>query len=342
MEDYYTTSKDSYGIVSSQDGWPSEAFIELTHSKRLLIQWGSVDPQMAFYNFSGDDGIFFDSEFLENGKMVSANASGNITQGCLLLSNSKNDLSSANSSFASASSVSGFDYAAATTSNLTSTLNLTTNLVNCGIAPLLNTTLLNVTADINPIPYQNYSYATLWSWTYGEPSEVTQDHNYRCASTNTKLDGRWTAAVDCSSKLFAACRGPGDPYNFSITSYQTSYSFAHQACKPLSFAVPRTPLENSFLAKTIREDRRNFDDSGIWVDWNSPMKGCWVSGNVTCPYGDGADVLKEQSIVIPTVAAIIVLIVTSLTLFVKVAGNRRVRKRTKKRSNGFVYEGIPS
>jgi len=43
------------------------------------------------------------------------------------------------------------------------------------------------------------------------------------------------------------------------------------------------------------------------------------------------------------VAAIIVLIITALTLFVKVAGNRRVRKRTKKRAdNGFVYEGVPS
>lgn len=61
-----------------------------------------------------------------------------------------------------------------------------------------------------------------------------------------------------------------------------------------------------------------------------------------CPYGLGADILRERSIIIPTVAAIIVLIVTSLTLFVKVAGNRRVRKRTKKRTNGFVYEGIPS
>jgi hypothetical protein len=43
---------------------------------------------------------------------------------------------------------------------------------------------------------------------------------------------------------------------------------------------------------------------------------------------------------------VVVLIVTALTVFVKCAGNRKVRKRTKNRTrraeNGFVYEGVPS
>jgi hypothetical protein len=50
---------------------------------------------------------------------------------------------------------------------------------------------------------------------------------------------------------------------------------------------------------------------------------------------------------VPTVAAIIVLVVSALTVFVKCAGNRKVRKRNKNRrriraDNGFVYEGVPS
>lgn len=46
---------------------------------------------------------------------------------------------------------------------------------------------------------------------------------------------------------------------------------------------------------------------------------------------------------VPTVAAIIVLVISALTLFVKCAGYRKVRKRTRKRAdNGFIYEGVPS
>ena len=46
---------------------------------------------------------------------------------------------------------------------------------------------------------------------------------------------------------------------------------------------------------------------------------------------------------VPVVAAIIVLVITSLTVFAKIAGYRKVRKRTRKRpDNGAVYEGVPS
>jgi len=46
---------------------------------------------------------------------------------------------------------------------------------------------------------------------------------------------------------------------------------------------------------------------------------------------------------VPTVAAIIVLIITALTMFAKAAGTRS-RKRVKKKraDNGFIYEGVPS
>jgi hypothetical protein len=46
---------------------------------------------------------------------------------------------------------------------------------------------------------------------------------------------------------------------------------------------------------------------------------------------------------VPTIAAIIVLIVTTMTIFVKVVGNRQVTKRTKKMaSKEIVFEGVPS
>jgi hypothetical protein len=38
-----------------------------------------------------------------------------------------------------------------------------------------------------------------------------------------------------------------------------------------------------------------------------------------------------------------VLVVTVLTIVAKVAGSRKVRKRSRRRAeNGFVYEGVPS
>lgn len=45
----------------------------------------------------------------------------------------------------------------------------------------------------------------------------------------------------------------------------------------------------------------------------------------------------------PTIGAIIVLILTALTIFVKARGNHKIKKRSKKRTeNGFIYEGVPS
>jgi hypothetical protein len=43
------------------------------------------------------------------------------------------------------------------------------------------------------------------------------------------------------------------------------------------------------------------------------------------------------------VAAVIVLIIASLTLFAKLVGHDQNRKRTRKRANdAIVYEGVPS
>lgn len=68
--------------------------------------------------------------------------------------------------------------------------------------------------------------------------------------------------------------------------------------------------------------------------------------NATCAYENSSgsdDYIRTRTILVPTVAALIVLVLTALTVFVKVAGNRKFRKRTRRRAkNGFVYEGVPS
>jgi len=101
--------------------------------------------------------------------------------------------------------------------------------------------------------------------------------------------------------------------------------------------------------QAMTTNRRDFDGHGAWVDFNSlDTEGCWTSGgpNATCPYTEAVgtkDDLQKKYVLVPTVAAIIVLIITAMTMFVKVAGSRSTRKRTKRRAdNGFVYEGVPS
>jgi hypothetical protein len=52
VEDYYNVTLSQYNIASTEDGWPAESYVEFSKSKRLLIGWGTIDLQMAGYNFS--------------------------------------------------------------------------------------------------------------------------------------------------------------------------------------------------------------------------------------------------------------------------------------------------
>ncbi|KAF4634952.1 hypothetical protein G7Y89_g3161 [Cudoniella acicularis] len=355
VEDYYHTTSDQNGIISTQGGWPSESYVEFSKGKRLLLGWGTVDPQLSGYNFSGDSGTVFPNGYIQDfSTNVSADSSGDLTRGCFMLNNI-GDVSQVNSSWAADATLPGFDYPTSASANIVPLLNLTTNTTNCGTSPYLNVTLLNSTAHENYRPYQNYSYATIWSWAPNEPrdyspSDASSESLFRCATTNIDLSGRWVVA-DCSQYYYAACRANGQPYNWSITNYPISYSYANQACPDnYAFAAPRTALENSYLSQAMRESRREYDGHGAcWVDFNDlDTSGCWVTGgpNATCPYNQSssqADYLKRRVILVPTVAAIIVLIITALTIFVKAAGNRKTRKRNRKRAdNGITYEGIPS
>jgi len=190
-------------------------------------------------------------------------------------------------------------------------------------------------------------FSTIWSWAPGEPKNSSDsDDVFRCATSNLALNGHWTVD-DCSQKLYASCRAVGQPYNWTITSYQISYSFANQACPDsYNFEVPRTALENSFLTREmLRQDRNK-----VWVNFNSlNIKFCWITEgvNATCPYSATAIQQAEEKIdvLVPTIAAVIVLVVTALTIFVKAAGNRNSRKRIRRRNvagNAYFYEGVPS
>lgn len=110
LEGYYTTETIGEGVLTTRDGWPSEAYIEFEKSRRLLLGWGTVDPQMSNYNFSGDLGTIFPRGYLTDVQTdLNATESGNLTSGCFSHDEIET-VSETNSSWAVATNVSGFDY----------------------------------------------------------------------------------------------------------------------------------------------------------------------------------------------------------------------------------------
>ena len=155
--EYYTITTTNTGIVQTDNGWPSESYIEFLKSKRLLLGWGQIDPQMENYDFPSDNDTVFPHDYIQDNTAVAVSAEGKLTSGCFLM-NDTSTLSSSNNSWATAANIEGFNYATSTGSDLGPTLDLASNLTSCGISPILNTTLLNSTAYRDIVAYQNYSY----------------------------------------------------------------------------------------------------------------------------------------------------------------------------------------
>lgn len=324
-EDYYTTSKDVNDVVSTADGWPSQGYLTFVSLKRMLLQFGNIDPQMTDYNRTADAGTIFPEEYIQQNVInVTATPNGTITNGCFLGPGIES-VSSSNASWATDADVAGFAYATTSGADINPTIALASNLTNCGISPILNVTLQNFTANENYTQYRNYSQASIWSWASGQPknyssaNDADSENLFRCTVTNPST-GRWSV-TDCSQRNFAACRGSRQPYNWTTTTYPITYSYAPQACPPAYvFAAPRTALENAFLTQALRSQRAINDGvgstTGVFVDFNSIANaGCWTTGgaNASCPYlTEVGDTIMNREIVVPSVAAVIVLVITAL------------------------------
>lgn len=353
---YYTTNIASNHVHSTPDGWPSESFIEVAKAKRLLIGYGSVDPQIQGYNFQGDSGTIFPQGYMEANRDLRITNDGVVDVGCFFDARNS-DLASVNSSWSMSSNFSGLNFPIAATSPIMPLLNLTSNLTACGISPIINQTLMNSTANTNITNYQAVSYATVWSWAYGEPrnssgtSSDDDDNNshFRCTLMDPTLNGRWRVG-DCTTKYYAACRLASEPYRWQLSVAPVSFSAATDACSGNStFDVPRTALENTYLhsALTARPDiLSDSDANAVWLKFHSlDVQTCWVSGgsNASCPYYEDTASVQRRAVLVPTIAAVIVLVLTALTLLVKCNQNRRTSKtRIRRTASGWDYEGVPS
>ena len=360
-EGYFTLNPISapQGSFSTPDGWPNEGYIEFSNAQRLLAGFGTVDTQLLQYNFSGDDADIFPSSYLTNSLATTLSTDGSVTGGCFFNLNSSS-LSSVNNSWAissySANSASQQD-------DLNVTSRSISNLTACGISPFLNSTLGgNLTASSTSAiaAYQNFARSTIWSWAPGEPRNVSSSEDdasrIRCAALDlsSSPEGRWHVA-DCSQHYPAACQStaPGSMYSWKISDSRTSYSESDGMCpEGFAFAVPRTALENRYLHSTLQQQRSDAGDdssfSAVWLNFNSlDYQGCWVRGvNTSCPYIGRSGDSSSRTVVIPTVAAIIIFVLAVLTFFVKCASNRQnSRRRRRRRGIGegeWDYEGVPS
>lgn len=342
---FYRVDRNN-SIASTPDGWPSESVIEFARARRMLAGFGNIDAEMQDYDLAQDASTIFAPGYLTKTQDVTFASNGSVTSGCFSRVNDPS-ISNANSSWAIPNNVAQ-DSAAGPSLDIH--LAQAGNLTDCGINPILNTTLLNTSADVNVVPYKAYVQSTIWSWASDEPRSLepnddADDISNRCAVLNA-TSSHWQSH-ECGNSHHAACRvNNNSPYNFIISDSSAAYAKAEAACRNgVSFATARSSLENSYLLQEWRSYRSDFDidDELLWIDFNDlDIAGCWVIGqNSTCPYQD-RKVGEGRRVIVPTVAAVIVFVLAILTIFIKCAANRRNSRRRRKVDDGWDYEGVPS
>lgn len=345
ITEYFEIKDKSNGRQETPDGWPGEGYVEISKAQRLLLGWGNIDPQMRAYNFTGDRDTIFSADSISSFVTVTKDNDGDIKVQCLYNPNST-DVANANS------------WASDEIPHANSSVELSfyaNQMVSCGVSPLVNHTLLNVTADEDITPYRNVSLSSIWSWADGEPQNATNGaivDQYRCSVMDLSLSGHWRA-TGCSDRLYAACRVGNSPYRWTLSNEPETYVFAGASCpENSSFAVPRTALENTYLYEYLLDQPKHLINASslevnkrnVWIDFNSvDVPTCWVTGGpmAQCPYEVDERAIERRNIIIPSIAAIIILVITALTIFVKCNANRR-NSRRRRVIDGWEYEGVPS
>lgn len=205
--EYFTIQGSTGEVKSTDDGWPSESYLEFVAMKRALVSFGTMAVGLDYDPvITGDDRKIFPAGYL--GMPVILNSSG--APKCFF-SSSNIELSDANSSWAQIVDTTSDPFAEDDPGAIT-------NLASCGYSTTLNSTYSsNLTA--NAIHYFNHvKNALAWSWDVNEPVNITagirgNETNFRCASMSAS-DGRWRV-TECGEHKLAACRIQNKPYDAS-------------------------------------------------------------------------------------------------------------------------------
>lgn len=341
---YYNLTRLSNGDVTTDDGWPNEDYIQVAQGKRMLIGFGNIDSDMSGYNTTMDGSRIYPPNYLTAAQDVTFDSNGELSNGCFY---NKNEFTVAqvNNSWAMA------------TINQINPPDLgdaADNLTTCGMSQMLNVTIDGITADGDAEPYQSYGNNAVFGWAYGQPENDSSiddidGRKFRCAlmiSTDA-WQGHWRVEF-CNERYHVACREGRSPYRWTISDLKVPYDSGEAACKGnTTFDVPRTGLENRYLWNTIMAEANDESGSldGVWINFNSlDVESCWVTTGVngSCPYYLNQSATHSRQILIPTIAALIVLILSVLTVLVKCSTNARNSRIRRRGIGGWDYEGIPS
>ena len=162
---------------------------------------------------------------------------------------------------------------------------------------------------------------------------------------------RWRVEY-CNIRHRAACRIANEAYSWQLSDEMVTFPAAELACPANSFfSVPRTGLENEHLYQhilSLPEAARSGlsgSGSGVWLNFNNlDAEACWVANgrNGSCLYATDKEALRQRTVLVPIIAALVVLLLTALTLFVKCNKNRRNSRKRIRGEGGWDYEGVPS
>lgn len=206
--EYFTTQSSAGGIRSTDNGWPSESYLEFVSKKRVLVSFGTITAGIGYDPAtSGDDRNIFPTGYLGNPTIL--NSSG--APKCFF-SNSSVELRDANSSWAQIIDTTSTPFAENNPSAITS-------LASCGYSTILNSTYSsNLTANAAR-HLSHIRDALAWSWGVNEPTNITAGisgngtKGFRCASMSAS-DGRWRV-TECGERKLVACRVKRKPYDVS-------------------------------------------------------------------------------------------------------------------------------
>ncbi|RAH40210.1 Lectin C-type domain protein [Aspergillus brunneoviolaceus CBS 621.78] len=360
IAEYFTVDSDAKGIQSTPDGWPCGKFVQLAREKRLLVEYGTVDPQLQGYDLSAAHSLIFPAHYLSSTISISVDAAGQLDSTCYYVPGAAG-IADANSSWAIS------DYIPIPTgqsrnATIQEMSAVSVNLTACGLTPSLNDTLFNTTAADTITPYEQLSMATSWAWSIHQPADTSTSSsdsdsdtstNNHCAVMDLTLAGHWRA-VNCSLTRHAACRVGTAPFTWRLSATAHSFADAYDhACPPnTSLSIPRTGVENSFLYHYLLTQFDVLDSAAtattkkeVWLDLNSlDVTSCWVTGgpDAGCPYAADPGELERRTVLVAAIAGIVICIIAALTLFVKCNANRRNSRRNKRVIKGWEYEGVPS
>lgn len=342
---YYSLYTAPNGDLATTDGWPDELFVQRVRAKRILVGFGSVDDNFRNYNTTVDSDRVFAPGYLLSEREVTLNNNGTLSKGCFHIDTAYSPRQ-ANNSWAITS---------INTINPLVVGDAADNFTTCGISPILNVTLNNSSAEVSPLPYQNFGNNAVFSWAYGQPQNDSNADggsasSFRCALmvSNDAFRGHWRVEY-CNYRYRAACRDPTNPYRWALSSSKVEFASASAACPSpaTTFEAPRTGLENfnlyTLVTSSSRDDPSLLD--GVWINLNAlRVENCWITtgANGTCPYYQNPNVVYSRQILIPTLAAFIVLILTALTVLVKCSNNARDSRKVRRGDGGWDYEGVPS